>query len=46
MENLMIDKAHTTLSKKDTLEIPPEEWEERTFMKNNNIIPGFRSSGI
>ena len=42
----MIDKAHTTLSKKDTLEIPSEEWEERTFMKNKNIISGFKSIRI
>ena len=42
----MIDKARTTLSKKDTSKITSEESEERTFMNNNNTISGFRSSGI
>ena len=42
----MIDKSRTALSKKYALEITSEEWEERTFMKNKNIISGFKSIRI
>ena len=46
MEKFMIDKAVTSFSKKDSIEIRAEAWNEGIKNKKENIVAGFRSSGL
>ena len=46
MDNFMIDKACTTLSKKYALKITLKSWEEGILMNDNKILAGLKSSGI
>jgi hypothetical protein len=46
MDNFMIEKACTSFSKKDAVEISSVAWNDGIIDKKHNIIAGFKSSGI